>query len=106
MSSRVLESVVEKKVCVWAVEQGIMTFKFTPTGQRGWPDRMFIYRGRCAFIEFKAEGEPLPPLQAHRLELLHDQGIPAIWTSKYAESVEFLWKTFNLTNTSKMQLDY
>lgn len=103
MSSRFLESVVEKKVCVWAVEQGILTFKFTPVGQRGWPDRQFIYRGKCAFIEFKAEGEPLPPLQAYRLELLHDQKIPAIWTSRYDEALEFLCKTFNLTSISKTQ---
>lgn len=106
MSSHVLESFIEEKVCVWAVEQGILTFKFTPIGQRGWPDRMFIYNGRCAFIEFKAEGETIRPLQLHCIELLHDAGIPAIWTSKYAESVEFLWKTFNLINTSGKQLGY
>ena len=96
MPSRLLESVVEKKVCAWAVEQGIMTFKFTPAGRRGWPDRQFIFDGRCAFIEFKAEGETIRPLQLHCLELLHDAGIPAIWTSKYEESIEFLTKVFKL----------
>jgi hypothetical protein len=101
-----LESVVEKKVSGWAVEQGILTFKFTPQGQRGWPDRMFIYEGRCAFVEFKAEGEPLRPLQAHRIQLLNDASIPTIWTSRYEESIEFLCRHLHLTSINKTPFGY
>jgi hypothetical protein len=93
------ESVVEGQVVKWCVEQGIICFKFTPQGRRGWPDRQFICEGRVAFIEFKAVGDKPRPLQAHCLRLLNDAGIPAIWSDNFEESIKFLQNHFDLTNT-------
>jgi hypothetical protein len=89
---RKLESFVEAKVAVWCVERGIITLKFTPDGQRGWPDRIFIRDGRVAFIEFKADGEQPRPLQMHRMQLLNDANIPVIWTNSFEEAIKFLEK--------------
>jgi hypothetical protein len=87
------ESYVENQVVRWCVEQGIMTFKFTPAGRRGWPDRQFICEGKVAFIEFKARGERPRPLQEHCLRLLREANIPAIWTDNYEEAIQFLTST-------------
>jgi len=88
------ESVVEQKVCNWATDKGILVLKFTPAGQRGWPDRVFLAVGRVAFIEFKAVKDKPGLLQLHRLETLRDHGIPAIWSHDYDESIAFLKGVF------------
>ena len=102
---RKAEADVENRVCKWAVEQGIMTFKFTPAGRRGWPDRMFLCEGRVAFIEFKAERERPKGLQLHCIELLNDAKVPAIYTSRYDEAINFLCKHFGPIGISKTPLD-
>ena len=88
------ESVVEQKVCRWATDKGILVLKFTPAGQRGWPDRIFLAEGRAAFIEFKAAKDKPGVLQLHRLDVLRDRRIPAIWTADYDESIIFLKGVF------------
>ena len=103
---RAAEATLEKRVTQWCVEQGVMTFKFTPAGRRGWPDRQFIFQGRVCFIEFKAVKERPKALQLHCIELLNDAGIPAIYTSSYAESIEFLCQALSIhTIISKAQFD-
>ena len=67
------ESQTEKDVCLWAKAHGILAVKFTPMGEVGWPDRIFLYKGKSVFIEFKATGKRARPLQEHRLEVLRDQ---------------------------------
>jgi hypothetical protein len=99
MSTRLLESIVEKKVSKWATDHGIMNFKFEHAGNRGWPDRIFIRHGRCVLVEFKAEGLQPRQLQYYRIALLNEGRTPAIWTTDYEEAVEFLCKNFNLTHT-------
>ena len=84
------EASVEKRVSAWAVSQGIREFKFEPRGRRGWPDHMYIFQNRVAFIEFKSENRHPDGLQLHRIEDLNAAGTPAIWTASYAEAVEFL----------------
>lgn len=56
-SAAVLEKQIEAKVCDYAKELGLGVYKFTSPARAAVPDRMFIYKGRVFFIEFKREGQ-------------------------------------------------
>ena len=52
------ESVIEEKVCAYAVTKGVIHYKFTSPNRRAVPDRMLINsNGFTWFIEFKATGK-------------------------------------------------
>jgi hypothetical protein len=59
----VLEKQIEAKVCDYAKECGLGVYKFTSPARAAVPDRMFIYKGRVFFIEFKREGQKPTPAQ-------------------------------------------
>lgn len=69
-----LESSVERAVCAYAKKKGVRNKKLGGWGERGWPDRMFLYRGRVVFVEFKAEGKLPTPKQVLMLNALSDEG--------------------------------
>lgn len=71
------ESKIEKEVVAWAKAHAILAIKFTPDGEVGWPDRIFLQGGKAVFIEFKAPGKLARPLQAHRLQVLVTNGFIA-----------------------------
>lgn len=52
-----LESVIETRTCAYAYQRGVMVLKLNVQGRRGWPDRLFLYRGRIALVEFKRPGK-------------------------------------------------
>ena len=58
-----LEKQIEAKVCDYAKECGLGVYKFTSPARAAVPDRMFIYKGRMFFIEFKREGQKPTPAQ-------------------------------------------
>lgn len=59
-----LEKPIEKAVCEYAKEQGLLVYKFTSPERRAVPDRMFITpSGKVFFIEFKATGKEATPQQ-------------------------------------------
>ena len=59
------EKRIESKVNEYAKAFGITQYKFTSTNLRGVPDRIYLYRERVMFIEFKHPDAPLKfsPLQ-------------------------------------------
>jgi hypothetical protein len=59
----VLEKQIEAKVCDYAKECGLGVYKFTSPARAAVPDRMFMYKGRVFFIEFKREGQKATPAQ-------------------------------------------
>jgi hypothetical protein len=63
-----LEAKLENKAVIYAEKQyGMLALKFTPAGQAGWADRLFITRAGVHFyIEFKRKNEKLRALQEHR----------------------------------------
>lgn len=67
-----LEKQIEKKVCDYAKERGLMVYKFTSPARAAVPDRMFIRPdGRIWFCEFKRAGQKPTPAQErehHRLQ--------------------------------------
>lgn len=44
----------------------------------GWPDYMFLYKGKVLFIEFKYPGEKLRPLQEYVVGLIRKQGFEVV----------------------------
>lgn len=58
-----LEKQIEQKVCEYAKKFGVGVYKFTSPARAAVPDRMFIYKGRVFFIEFKREGQKPTPAQ-------------------------------------------
>jgi hypothetical protein len=58
-----LEKIIEGKVCAYAAEKGLLTYKFTSPARMAVPDRLFIRPdGTVFFVEFKRAGQgPTPP---------------------------------------------
>jgi hypothetical protein len=54
---RPLERDLERKISLYAEKKGCLGLKLNVTGQRGWPDRLFMYEGNVLFVEFKRPGE-------------------------------------------------
>ena len=71
-----LEKDIEKKVCAYAKEHGLLVYKFTSPSRMAVPDRMFIGRkGLVFFIEFKRAGEKPTPAQTREHERLAAHGM-------------------------------
>ena len=69
------ESTVERKLVQAVRKLGGLAPKFTSPGFDGMPDRLVLLpQGRFAFVELKAPGEILRPLQVRRKEQLESLG--------------------------------
>lgn len=65
------ESVVERKLTTEAKKRGGMAVKFVSPGLDGVPDRLVLFPGgRLAFVELKAPGKKMRPLQEKRARQL------------------------------------
>ena len=61
------ESIVEKKFAAEVKKRGGLAVKFVSPGFNGVPDRLVLFPGgRMAFVELKAPGETMWPLQQYR----------------------------------------
>lgn len=86
-----LEADIEQDAADWAVARGWMSFKFTPQGQTGFPDRLFISLcGIHVWIEFKKPGEEPRKLQRYRLKKLREQAVNAHWVDTLAQAQTLL----------------
>ena len=72
------ESTIERAVCAYAKSKGCLVMKLAGPNQNGQPDRMFIRNRKVLFIEFKAPGEDLSPLQRKWFNDLQWQGM-TVW---------------------------
>ena len=65
------ESVVEKRLATEVKKRGGLAVKFVSPGFNGVPDRLVLFPGgRMAFVELKAPGETMRPLQQYRAKQL------------------------------------
>ena len=81
-----LEKDIEKKVCDYAKEKGMLVYKFTSPARRGVPDRLFVVNGgRIFFIEFKAPGKLLSPAQEREHYRLAQHGVDVYTTDNTVE---------------------
>lgn len=69
------ESTVERKLVTEAKKRGGFALKFVSPGLDGVPDRLVLFPGgRVAFVELKAPGKKMRPLQVMRAEQLRALG--------------------------------
>ena len=68
------ESLIEKKVCDMAKGLGVLPIKIVAPNFSGLPDRLFLYKGRVLFVEFKAEGKKPRKLQLAVMRRLRSHG--------------------------------
>ena len=68
-----LEKDIERKVCEYARSKGCLAYKFTSPNRAAVPDRLFIFKGKVWFIEFKAPGKQAtkPQLREHSILATH-----------------------------------
>ena len=70
-----LEKDVEKELVRKTEESGGMAWKFVSPGKSGVPDRIILLpNGKIGFVELKAPGEKMRPLQIKRKEQLEKLG--------------------------------
>ena len=70
-----LEKVVERKLIATVKNMGGLAPKFVSPGLDGVPDRLVLLpHGKMAFIELKAPGKEMRPLQIRRKEQLEQLG--------------------------------
>lgn len=82
-----LESAIEDSVRKWALSHRWVVIKFTPKGERGWMDRIFINRnGIHVWIEFKKPGEEPEPIQYFRIKQLRRQSCYVHWFDNVADA--------------------
>lgn len=101
----VLEKVTEEAVVRYAEWKGVQAIKLNLQGNRGWPDRMFLYKGSVLFIEFKREGKELEPLQEFRLNWLEANGFNVGWCDNQLDGKRLIdkWlKSLTIGATSHM----
>jgi len=71
------ENVIERKLRTEAKRIGGIAAKFVSPGLDGVPDRLVLLPGgRCGFVELKAPGKKLRPLQEKRKKQLEALGFP------------------------------
>ena len=72
-----IEKDIEKALVREVRKRSGMAFKFVSPGMDGVPDRIVILPGSIiAFIELKAPGKEMRPLQEKRAEQIADMGFP------------------------------
>jgi hypothetical protein len=82
------ESSIERAVCKWADQRGILHSKLNPLGRRGWPDRAFwITGGKPLLVEFKKRGERPNKLQAYILKRLRSEGYDVNWLDNKKQAI-------------------
>lgn len=91
-----LERDIEKRVCDYAREKGMLAYKFSSPGHAGVPDRLFIGQyGMCFWIEFKSSTGTLTPLQAREIERLknHGQSVYVVNDVEQGKQIVDQWST-------------
>jgi hypothetical protein len=74
-SNPLKESSIERRFAIEAKKRGGLAAKFVSPGLDGVPDRITLLPGgKMAFVELKAPGKTLRPLQALRMEQLEGLG--------------------------------
>lgn len=86
-----LESKIEKRLKREVEKIGGLSLKFTSPGMAGVPDRLVLLpKGRIYFVELKAPGKTLRPLQIKRKEQLENLGFKVYVIDSYKKIKEFI----------------
>lgn len=80
------EQVIERKLKKEIENRGGMALKFVSPGKAGVPDRLVLLPGgKAVFVELKAPGRKLRPLQIKRAKDLKKLGFPVYVVSEQVE---------------------
>ncbi len=86
-----LESKIENRLKRKVEKIGGLALKFTSPGMAGVPDRLVLLpKGRIAFVELKAPGKKLRPLQLKRKEQLEVLGFKVYVIDSYKRIDKFI----------------
>lgn len=76
MNTDPLEKDIERKVCDFAKEYGMLVYKFNSEQHRSVPDRLFIpLNGRPFFVEFKRKNKRPTEAQAREIVRIRNHGV-------------------------------
>ena len=85
-----LERDEEAAIKKWCKANDVLFIKFTPFGEKGWPDRIAIFPdGHHVWVELKRRGEHPRPLQFHRMHLLEGHGVDVMWFDCAEKCIEY-----------------
>jgi hypothetical protein len=101
VNKKILEAKVEREFKNGIRELGGKCYKFVSPGNAGMPDRLVTFKPSILFfVELKAPGEELRPLQKLRKKELEDDGFLVFSLTSLEEVKVFLtdtiWKYFNI----------
>ena len=86
------ERIIESKLTRAAKAMGGLALKFISPGYDGVPDRIVLFPGgRIAFVEVKAPGKTLRPLQVRRKRQLESLGFK-VYVLDAAEQIDEILK--------------
>jgi ribosomal protein S6 len=89
------ETVVEKRFCKAVKDHGGRAVKWSSPGNRGVPDRIVLLpNGRTVYVELKAPGKPLAPLQAKWAVDLRNMGHMVYKIDCHADTDSFIAEVF------------
>lgn len=89
------ESRLERRFKREVERRGGQAYKFTVPGMRGMPDRIvFLSGARVLFVEMKAPGESLRPLQAKRAKQLRALDFPVYCIDSVDGIKDFIAEVF------------
>ncbi len=90
------ESSLEKRLTVGVKKSGGKAYKFTSPGRRGMPDRLILKPGgQALFVEMKAPGKPLDPLQVKRSSELRSLGFKVYKIDSLDDIQKFIQEEFS-----------
>ena len=76
MTKPQLEKQIERNVCDYAHDAGMLVYKFTSPARAAVPDRLLVTpQGTTFFIEFKREGVKPTPQQAREHDRLRGHNV-------------------------------
>ena len=96
MECEMQESILEKRFRLTVKKYGGQALKFTSPGKRGVPDRLVLLpEGKAIFVEMKAPGKPLEPLQKKRADELRMLGFEVYKIDSISDIENFVMEVLN-----------
>ena len=95
------ESKIESTVCNYAKTKGWRVFKFSSPGQRAVPDRIFLRKQVCFYIEFKAPGKKPTKLQEKIISDIRGEGFDVYVCDDIQQGKNFIESYEKLSNDNK-----
>jgi hypothetical protein len=86
-----LESQIENRLKIEVEKHGGMALKFVSPGMAGVPDRIVLMsKGRVVFVELKAPGKKMRPLQIKRKKQLEALGFKVYCIDSFKAVKDFI----------------